>query len=261
MCPSPWKGTLSPVWPGRHQSGAAGLASAGPGNELVSLLHCHLPLASLAATTLTSPHRDTAIPHKPPRGLVFFAGLSVLGLYFCTLRFSMFHGSALSIESLRYVWTHLNSGTFSVSNFTFPISLQTFSQLFLSSLHQVYESVSYQSRALLLGSQAAESREGLQRGATAVTWEGQKEMTGWAGVTIWQETGLDWWLLAQWNFQKKVHEPQWFPFPTKYKLDWPLRVCLVICYVAHCICLLSQMPENIRKKEGLFPPTVLWNAL
>lgn len=78
------------------------------------------------------------------------------------------------------------------------MSLQT-----LSSLNQGYEAVSYQSRALLLGSQAAESRECLQRGATTVTWEGQKEMTGWAGVKVWQETGLDWWLLAQRNFQKK----------------------------------------------------------
>lgn len=77
------------------------------------------------------------------------------------------------------------------------MSLQTFSQLFLSSLNQGYEAVSYQGRALLLGSQAAESREGLQRGATTVIWEGQKEMTGWAGVKVWQETGLDWWLLAQ----------------------------------------------------------------
>lgn len=99
------------------------------------------------------------------------------------------------------------------------LCLYRLSQLFLSSLNQGYDAVSYQSRALLLSSQTAESREGLQRGATTVTWEGQKEITGWAGVKVWQETGLDWWLLAQQNFQKKVHEPQWFPFPTKYKLD------------------------------------------
>lgn len=57
--------------------------------------------------------------------------------------------------------------------------------------------MSYQSRALLLGAQAAQPRGVLQRAATAVTWEGQKEMTGRAGVTVWQEMGLDWWLLAQ----------------------------------------------------------------
>lgn len=90
--------------------------------------------------------------------------------------------------------------------------------------------------------QAAQLRGALQRAATAVAWEGQKETTGQAGVTVWQETGLDWWLLAQWNFQKKVHEPQWFLFPTEYQLGWPLRVCLAICNAAHCICLLSQMP-------------------
>lgn len=90
--------------------------------------------------------------------------------------------------------------------------------------------------------QAAQPGGALQRAATAVTWEGQKEMTGQAGVTVWQETGLDWCLLAQWNFQKKVHEPQWFLFPTKCQLGWPLRVCLAICDAAYCICLLSQMP-------------------
>lgn len=66
-----------------------------------------------------------------------------------------------------------------------------------SQQNQGYEAVSYQGRALLLDSQAAASREGLERAATTVTWEGQKEMTGWAGVKIWQETGLDWRLVAQ----------------------------------------------------------------
>lgn len=169
----------------------------------------------------------------------------------------------MAVLSLLNPWAMYDpiSTVTSASNFTFLISLQTFSQLFLNSLSQGYAAVSYQSRALLPGAQAAQPGGGLQRAATAVTWEGQKEMTGLAGVTVWQEIGLDWWLLAQWNFQKKVHEPQWFPFPTNYKLGWPLRVCLVICNAAHCICLLSQMPENIRREEGLFPPMVLWNAL
>lgn len=97
--------------------------------------------------------------------------------------FYKFHGGGFPIESLSYVWSHLNSTT-PASNFTFLISLQSFSQLFFISLSQGYAAVSYQSRALLLGAQAAQPRGGLQRAATAVTLEGQKEATGWAGVTV-----------------------------------------------------------------------------
>lgn len=174
-------------------------------------------------------------------------------VFFLAVGFYKFHGGAFPIEFLSCIWAHLNRAT-SASNFTFLISLQTFSQLFLSSLSKGYAAVSYQSRALLLGAQAAQPRGVLQRAATAVTWEGQKEMTGQAGVTVWQEMGLDWWLLAQWSFQKKVHEPQWFPFPTKYKLSWPLRLCLAICNAAHCICLLSQDAREYQEGGRFISP-------
>lgn len=128
------------------------------------------------------------------------------------------------------------------------MSLQTFSQLSLSSLNQGCEAVSYQGRALLLDSQAAESREGLQRGATTVTWEGQKEMTGWAGVKVWQETGLDWWLLAQWNFQKKSSWATVVPISNQIQIRLTFKSLLCVMLPKAFSCFLRCQRISGRRK-------------
>lgn len=111
-----------------------------------------------------------------------------------------------------------------------------------------YEAVSYQGRALLLDSQAAASREGLERAATTVTWEGQKEMTGWAGVKIWQETGLDWRLVAQWNFQKKSSWATVVPISNQIqiRLTFKSLLCVMLPNAFSC-CLTCQRISGRRK--------------
>lgn len=164
-----------------HQPEGAGLASASPGSYLLWLLNCHIPPALLELKAVISLQKDPHIPYKLPWVFVCL---------FCVSEVCTLHIGAFSTKSLGYIWSHLNR----TSNLTFLISLQTFSQLFLSSLSQGYAAVSYHSWALLLGAQAALPGGVLQRAATAVVWEGQKEMTGQAGAAVWQETGLDWWL-------------------------------------------------------------------